>query len=105
MPDQQPLLRIERTDDGLRLHGEIDGSSADELANLLDPLPGTGDVVVDLADVGFIDSSGLRVLIDAHQRAERSNRLVVLAHPSAVVRRLLDITGLTDYLRIEPAAS
>ena len=58
-------------------------------------------VVLELADVTFIDSSGLRVLIDLHKTIrERGGRLVV-RHPSATVSRLLDITNLTASLDIE----
>jgi anti-sigma B factor antagonist len=97
-------LDIHPAVDGLRLAGEIDAASTPQLITALDPLPGNdGDIVIDLSEVSFIDSSGLRALIDAHQRAERSGRRVVMAQPSAVVRRLFDISGLVPYLHVTDA--
>ena len=75
-------LHITTSPSGLRLRGEIDAHSATTLASHLDPLPvSTGDVVIDLSEVGFIDSSGLRVLVEAHQRAENEARRLVLQWP------------------------
>jgi len=72
------------------------------LARHLDPLPGSSaDVVIDLSAVGFVDSSGLRVLVEAHQRAEAEQRRLVLSGSSRPVRRLLEISGLMDYLNVE----
>lgn len=96
-----PSLRIEPIESGLRLIGEIDASCIDSLSRHLNPLPGqTGDVTIQLDDIQFIDSSGLRVLIDAHQRAERLGRRVVMSQPSSVVTRLFEVSGLTGYLHL-----
>lgn len=54
---------------------------------------GRPPVVVDVKAVGFIDSSGLRVLLAASRRNDGAGRRVVLRSPGTVVRRLLDITG------------
>lgn len=96
---------LEVTVDGsrLRARGEIDASTARLLAEQLDPLPGsTGEIELDMAGIAFVDSSGLRVLIDAHQRAERAGRSLTIVDPSHVVRRLLDISGLEGVLRVRP---
>ncbi len=105
MNDGAPGLVIHDAVSGLRLVGEIDRASTDDLSARLDPLPGLdGDILIDLSGVGFIDSSGLRVLIDAHQRAQRCGRRVVMIRPSAPVRRLFDISGLVPYLHVGTAA-
>lgn len=102
MSDDGALLDLVSTDDGLRLIGEIDAASSVELASRLDPLPGhTPRVELDLGSISFIDSSGLRVLIDAHLRAQNEGRRLVIVTPSPSVRRLLEISGLTDYLHVE----
>jgi anti-sigma B factor antagonist len=101
MSDDALILMIERRPDGLRLIGDIDAASVDALAGELDPLPGTdADVIIDLAEVTFIDSSGFRTLVEAHQRAEKVGRRVVMADPSVAVRRLFDISGLVPYLYV-----
>ena len=101
MMSDDGLLQIAVIDDGLRLSGEIDASSSSTLASWLDPLPGTDRLALDLAGVAFLDSSGLRVLIDAHRRAEAAGRRLVIVNPSAVVQRLFEISGLTGYLVVE----
>jgi anti-sigma B factor antagonist len=99
-------LRITASASGLHLRGEIDAHSVTVLAPHLDPLPGSsGDVVIDLSAVGFVDSSGLRVLVEAHQRAEAEARRLVLSGPSRPVMRLLEISGLMDYLNVERAVA
>ena len=60
-----------------------------------------GSIVIDLADVSFIDSSGLRSLLGASRRADERAGAVVLRSPSASVQRLLEITGTTAQFRIE----
>ena len=70
----------------MRLVGEIDAGGTAVLIARLDPLPSIdGDIEIDLSEVDFIGSSGLRALIDAHQRAERYGRHVVMAQPSTTV--------------------
>lgn len=98
-------LHITTSTSGLHLRGEIDAHSVTVLASHLDPLPGSsGDVVIDLSRVGFVDSSGLRVLIEAHQRAEAEARRLVLSGPSRPVRRLFEISGLMEYLNVQAVA-
>lgn len=80
--------------------GDIDAQTCPTLAAELDPLPGTDDVRLDLMGVGFIDSSGLRVIIATHQRAEASGRRLMIEHPSGSVERIIEISGLTDLLNI-----
>lgn len=99
------LLEVSADGERLVVVGEIDASTSRQLADHLDPLPGSsGEVVLDMSDVSFVDSSGLRVLIDAHQRADRAGRSLVIVEPSHVVRRLLDISGLEGVLRVRPTA-
>lgn len=101
MDEPSTLLNVEVIEGGLRLSGEIDASCINALAQHLNPLPGTsGDVTIHLAGVEFIDSSGLRELIDAHQRAERAGRRVLMTEPSSVVLRLFEISGLLSYVHV-----
>jgi anti-anti-sigma factor len=86
------------------LAGELDPHSADSLAEALHELGADGSVdrvVVDLAAVGFIDSSGLRVLLSADEALAGGGSKLVLRAPSDAVRRLLEITDLLDRLEIE----
>ena len=57
---------------------------------------GATRVVLDLGGVGFIDSSGLRVLIATRKRLGEDTEAVVLRHPTPGTLRLLEMTGLTE---------
>lgn len=94
-------LRISRTSDGLVVSGEVDASTAATLSSFLTPLPGESvDVAIDMSDVAFIDSSGLRALIEAHQRAEHAQRRLIITNPSSIVSRLIDLSGLGDLFNV-----
>ena len=60
-------LEISTTTNGWRLRGELDAHAAPSLVRAMSALP-PGAVIVDLADVSFVDSSGLRVLLEATNR-------------------------------------
>ena len=58
---------------------------------------GVATIVFDLADVSFLDSAALAVFSQTALRVK-----VRVDHPSAVVRRVLDLTGLTTLLNAGP---
>jgi anti-sigma B factor antagonist len=80
------------------LRGELDQASAPELREpLVEAIDsGATRVLIDLSDCGFIDSTGLSVLVRAQQQllAEGNGRRLVICCPDEDVRRLLEITGL-----------
>lgn len=80
--------------------GVVDSHTANDLARAIDDLGVTDDVTLDLDGIEFIDSSGLRVIVNSHQRLGDGGRLLILRSPSASVRRLLELTGLVDLLHI-----
>ena len=96
-------LEIARTDTGWTLSGEIDASSAPLLTEAFAELPTSdGPVAIDVHEVSFIDSSGLRVLIALAGRAREVERSVVLERPSSSVVRLIEITGLAEMFGTRP---
>lgn len=86
----------------LTAHGELDLAASEAAASDLQEVEdsGVGTIVVDLADVGFIDSSGLRVLLEAAERARGLGRRFVVARPSGQVGKVLDMTGSDSLLEI-----
>ena len=68
-------------------------------------LDGTAAIVIDLTDVTFIDSSGLRSLLGASRRADERSAQVVLRSPSPAVQRLLEITGTSTQFRVDEATA
>ena len=85
---------------GWRLNGELDAHTATSLSQALNELP-AGDVIIDLAEVSFVDSSGLRVLLDATNRARAAGGDLVIFRPQASIRRLIEISGLKDHVRVQ----
>lgn len=75
------------------LTGEIDMSSVDLLAWGLATAPATDKLVIDLANVTFLDSTGVAALVVAHRRAAATGRKLVVVNARGIVRRVLDITG------------
>ncbi|ARE79505.1 hypothetical protein B6R96_36455 (plasmid) [Streptomyces sp. Sge12] len=54
---------------------------------------GPAEIVVDLSDLSFCDSSGLNALIQARQTAAEHGRRIILRDPQPQFRRLLELTG------------
>lgn len=104
-------IKVGRERDGtvrLTLGGELDlrtGRRLDaELARIETQLR-PGVLILDLANLTFIDSSGLRVLFHAERRARAEGRRIVLVPGSGAVRRVFEITGaLARFVFEEPAA-
>jgi anti-sigma B factor antagonist len=87
----------------LHVEGELDCATAPKLEVRLRALAGLGHpVALDLADVSFMDSSGLRLLLDAHRAAERDGRAFELRRPSPAVRRVLRLAHAEHLLAEEP---
>ncbi|HEV2262359.1 MAG TPA: STAS domain-containing protein [Candidatus Rubrimentiphilum sp.] len=90
-----------------RLSGTLDFETAPSLrAALLEAADeGKHDIVVDLAQLHFLDSSGLGALIGAHKRAhEHSGKLRIIITDGPIAR-LLTITGLMDVLNVYASVS
>jgi anti-anti-sigma factor len=80
----------------VEVDGELDLASAPELERALHQAcqEGRGPVVVDLAALRFIDMSGLRVLLAAHEQAERQGRQLLLANVPGQVRRVMSLARM-----------
>ncbi|MCB0992314.1 MAG: STAS domain-containing protein [Acidimicrobiales bacterium] len=81
--------------------GVVDLHSVSILSDKLDELGADEDVVLDLSNIEFIDSSGLRAIVVAHRRLDTAGKRLVLTKPSASVRRLFEITSLEGHLNVE----
>lgn len=86
----------------VRAVGEIDLATAAELEaparELLDS--GFEHVVLDLRGVTFMDSSGIRVLISAHQHAESLGARLSILVGASHIRQTLELSGAIDYLGV-----
>jgi anti-anti-sigma factor len=86
----------------LALSGELDIVSSPALEQAVAELTGSDVdlVVVDLRGLDFMDSTGLHVLLQAHQQAQDLGRGFALIRGPEQVQRLFDLTGLTETLTI-----
>lgn len=90
----------------LELHGELDLLGAPMLQRQIDEvdLEARRVLVLDLRDLQFVDSAGLRVILAAHDQVQRGGREFALTEGTEQVQRLLSIAGVDEHLRIIAAA-
>jgi anti-sigma B factor antagonist len=81
------------------LSGELDSSNVDTLNARLEPITAERPdrLIFDLSGLRFMDSAGIAVLVGT----ARTVKSVRLRNPSEVVRRVVEVTGLTELLPIE----
>jgi stage II sporulation protein AA (anti-sigma F factor antagonist) len=86
------------------LRGELDISTAPRLDEALARTEAEGPrlLVIDLSELTFMDSTGLRLLIGADSRAREEGRRLVLIQGNEMVQRVLRLTRLDERLEIVP---
>lgn len=93
-------VRSEGTAAVVVVSGELDLASGPELEDVLERVSNDPAqlLIIDLREVDFMDSTGLSIIVRAHQRfAEDGRRLGLVRGPSQV-QRLLDLTGVAERL-------
>jgi anti-anti-sigma factor len=101
--DQEQLSIATRVDEGVarvQLAGELDVNTAPLVADQLTRLVAEGvtSVVVDVANLTFVDSTGLRAILAGREKLQAEGASLVLEGASGVVERVLDMTGLRGLL-------
>ncbi|RLP83432.1 anti-sigma factor antagonist [Micromonospora sp. BL4] len=88
----------------LRLAGELDLSTAPELAAAIDRLADAGEsrILLDLTDLTFCDSTGMAVFVRGDNRAAAAGGWLRLTGATGRVERVLRVTGLADVLHYQP---
>jgi anti-sigma B factor antagonist len=105
------ILEIETKDrDGLVhvvLRGELDLSTVGKVQDALDRVEQSSPptVVLDLSKLSFLDSTGLRCIVTADERARQAGRRVVLVRGPEPVQRVFTITRLEERLEMVDDAS
>lgn len=82
--------------------GEIDAATADTLATAVTGALDDGfkQVLVDFAQVTFIDSTGLGVLVRSHRAAVAAGARFSVVHPTPTTRKLIRVLGLDQLLHV-----
>ncbi|HJA28278.1 STAS domain-containing protein [Thermophilibacter provencensis] len=85
--------------------GEVDVSNADQLRSALDAQleSGSAELSVDLAQVPYIDSTGIGVLVGAAHRAAEKNVRFEVVRPQKNVERVLGLLGVSADLNVREA--
>jgi anti-anti-sigma factor len=84
--------------------GELDLATAPELLAAVEGLVALGRtrIVVDLAGLGFCDSSGLDALVRSLEAARVAGGCLALRAPQPPVARLLELSGLARLVPVQP---
>ncbi|MDQ0269309.1 anti-sigma F factor antagonist [Cytobacillus purgationiresistens] len=89
----------------VRLSGELDHHSADELRAQATKAIEEFDIhhiVLNLEQLSFMDSSGLGVILGRYKQVKQMNGEMVVCAISPAVQRLFDMSGLFKIIRLEP---
>jgi anti-sigma B factor antagonist len=86
------------------LRGEVDVLTVGQVRVALEEaLTGRPrEIVIDMRDLSFIDSTGLGALIFGFQRARDAGIRFRLAHPSTTVHQILALSGLLEVVEVMP---
>lgn len=84
------------------LRGELDLSTVEKVEQELRRLEGQGEklLVLDLAGLSFLDSTGLRLMVTADQRARQEGRRLAIVKGPETVHRVFTITKLDEQLEM-----
>jgi anti-anti-sigma factor len=98
---------VERTSTGspatetVRLHGVVDALSASALEVTVKSMSGGGTLRIDLSDVSFVASAGVRLLLQLNDQAREAGASIVLADPPPIAAEVLALTGIDRVIRVE----
>ena len=84
------------------LNGEIDMDVTEQAKEVIFPLVDAGkEVHLNLKDVAYMDSSGISVLIESHQKALEQNNKVIVKEVSKSVLKVIMMAKLEQILNLE----
>jgi stage II sporulation protein AA (anti-sigma F factor antagonist) len=100
-------IDTETTDDAVAvvtLRGELTMAEADDLQTYLRPLVQAGrtQFVFDFSEAPFLDSGGLRVLVELYRDVQPQGGAIWIVGAAPVVRQTFEITRLSTLLRLAP---
>ncbi len=98
-------MKITKKQDGsalvIALEGRLDTTTAPDLEKeLKTSLDGVTDLTLDLTNLDYISSAGLRVLLSTHKTMMKQGQMKV-TNASEIVREVFEVTGFCDILTIE----
>jgi anti-anti-sigma factor len=95
--DFQVMRSISESPEGdvevIALSGDLDMATVDSLLDVLGAVEGDRSLIVDLAQLEFMDSTGLRAILRAN---ESGSRIALVVAPGSQVARILEIAGIGE---------
>ena len=100
-------VRVSYQDDEatLSLSGELDIATAPAVRSHFNTLDEHRTVVLDLAGVTFIDSSGLGLILECQGQAAAKGASLILRNPGPQAQRLFEVAGVRQALHVEEPES
>ncbi len=89
------------------LKGDLDLKTADPLRQALDKLSDhyrDRNLLLDLSEVGFVDSSGLGVILGRYRRLAAQGRTIAIVGVRPQVRAVLELAGIDSIINVSDAA-
>ena len=98
-------MQIQKKSDGdkllLEVSGRVDTTTAPELESCInESTKGVKELVLDLKDMAYISSAGLRVMLKAHKLMSAQGSLIIKNVQSDVMG-VFEMTGFSDIMRLE----
>ena len=100
------MLNIEKTKDGdkltVKIEGYMDTSNASQLSDTLEgELDDVMELYMDMTDLEYITSAGLRAMLAAYQELDEKDGRMVLQHVNDDIMEVLNLTGFSNFLEVE----
>lgn len=100
--DMNKEISIEGTKATCVLSGKLTAQTSPELEAAIDGLaPSICDFDIDMSQVSYISSAGLRVLVGLEKLARHRDGLMRVLDPSEAISEVLEVTGLANVFVIE----
>lgn len=85
----------------LALEGRLDTTTAPQLeAELKESLEGVSDLTLDMKDLAYLSSAGLRVILAAQKQMNKQGKMTI-KNVCDTIMEVFEVTGFTDILTIE----
>ncbi len=84
----------------IKLEGRLDTITAPELEKEIQTLSDASELVIDFADLDYISSAGLRVLLSAHKAFLKKGGMTI-TNVSETIVDIFEVTGFKDILNIK----
>lgn len=94
----------EKMNDRLRVEisGSVDANTADSLRSaVMDELDDVTIVVFEMAEMDYISSAGLRVILEVYQTLDERDGKVVLENVREELREIFELTGFSDFMEMK----